>query len=134
MGYEWDLHLDGVKIKPDAVPAVKKALASPGIRGTVRIKYFLEQAMIDSTGFLLFKGREDGFNSYVPDEDDGTVPAIAGKWYEVGHIARWLRRHSEKGGRLVLHSNEGDGEAWGWEFDGKGRMRSLQLVPVGRWE
>jgi len=35
---------------------------------------------------------------------------------------------------MVLHSVEVDGCAWGWEFDGKGRMRYLELTPVGKWE
>lgn len=25
-------------------------------------------------------------------------------------------------------------EAWGWEFDGQGRLRELALVPVGEWK
>jgi len=36
-------------------------------------------------------------------------------------------------GQIVLHSSEGDGLAWGWEFDGKGGMEYFQLDPVGRW-
>ena len=81
-----------------------------------------------------FKASADGLDPYVPDEDDGTVPALHGKWYEAERFARWLRRHSEKGGRMILHSIEADGEAWGWEFDGRGRMRRLSLARVGKWE
>jgi hypothetical protein len=95
---------------------------------------FLERAIIDDAGFLCFKASEDGIDPYVPDADDGTVPAIYGKWYEAENIAEWLKQHSEKGGRIVLHSLEADGEAWGWEFDGKGRMRELQLREVGEWK
>jgi YD repeat-containing protein len=61
------------------------------------------------------------------------VPALHGKWYEDEQIASWLKLHSEKGGRVVLHSVEADGEAWGWEFDGRGRMRALALRPAGKW-
>jgi hypothetical protein len=96
--------------------------------------YFLEHAIIDSAGFLSFKASEDGYDAYVPDEDDGTVPAIYGKWYEAEVIADWLKQYSEEGGRIILHSLEADGEAWGWEFDGKGRMRELQLQYVGEWK
>lgn len=132
MGYEWNLHLVGVKIKAESIPAVTRALAEPGMRGTKRIEYFLVLAKIDSEGFLAFKASEDGLDTYDPDESDGTVPALAGKWYEAEHAARWLRRHCE-GGQLILHSLEGDGAAWGWEFDGRGRMRRLELVPVEKW-
>ena len=46
---------------------------------------------------------------------------------EAESIAMWLRQHSEKGGRMVLHSIEGDGNAWGWEFDGRARMRGSTI-------
>jgi hypothetical protein len=134
MGYESALHLIDLKIRAESVPLVRRALANPGKGGTTRIRYFLERAVIDSGGFLAFKASDDREDPYVPDEDDGTVPALYGKWYEAEKIARWLRRHSESGGRLVLHSIEADGEAFGWEFDGRGRMRHLRLVPVGKWE
>ena len=133
MGYEWNLHLVGVKIKAESMPTVTRALAAPGTRGTKRIEYFLEQAKIDSEGFLAFKASDDGLDTYDPDETDGTVPALAGRWYEAEHAARWLKRHCESGGRLVLHSLEGDGAACGWEFDGRGRLRDLDLVPVSKW-
>lgn len=133
MGYESSLHLIDVKIKARSVPLVSRALKAKTGRGLIRLRFFLELAVIDREGFLAFRASEDGFDPYVPDED-GTVPALSGKWYEAERVARWLRQHSEKGGRMVLHSNEADGEAWGWEFDGKGRMRPLHLVAVGKWE
>jgi hypothetical protein len=134
MGYESSLHLIDVKIKAQSVPLVSRALKATTGRGLIRLRFFLELAAIDSEGFLAFKASKDGLDPYVPCEGDGTVPALYGKWYEATRIACWLRRHSEKGGRIVLHSNEADGAAWGWEFDGKGRMRPLDLVPVGKWE
>ncbi len=84
-------------------------------------------------GIWFSKGSKDGLDPYEPDEDDGTVPALYGKWPDAERIADWLKKHSEPGGRIILHSMEADGEAWGWEFDGKGRMRELALVPVGKW-
>ena len=88
--------------------------------------------MIDSADFLCFRADGNGPYPYEPD-DEGTVIALFGKWYEAEKIASWLKHHSEKGGRIVEHSIEGDGDAWGWEFDGKGRMRELQLCSVGKW-
>ena len=77
--------------------------------------------------------QKDDITPYSPDEDYGDVPAITAKWYEAEDIALWLKQHVEKGGKIVAHSNEGDGAAWGWEFDGKGRMRELHLCSVGKW-
>ncbi len=132
MGYESSLHLIDIKIKPASVSAVKKALKSPGGRGLAPLRFFLERAVLDSDGFLTFKASPDGHDPYVPDKE-GTVPALFGKWYEDERIAKWLRRHSEKGGRMILHSVEADGAAWGWEFDGRGRMRAMTLRSVGKW-
>jgi hypothetical protein len=134
MGYESSLHLIDVKIKPASVGPVSRTLKTPAGRGTIRLRHFLERAVIDCEGFLQFKGSEDGGDPYVPDADDGTVPAVYGKWYDAERFARWLKRHSARGGRIVLHSIEGDGNAWGWEFDGRGRMRPLHLRSSGRWE
>jgi hypothetical protein len=134
MGYETALHLIDVKIKASSAAFVSRTLKTMTGRGLVRLRPFLERAVIDSEGFLAFKASEDGLDPYVAHEEDRTVPALYGKWYEAERFARWLSRHSEKGGRLILHSKEADGRAWGWEFDGRGRMRPLGLVPIGKWE
>lgn len=133
MGYESCLHLVDVKIKAESVSRVKRKMSRANSCGDDTLRFFLERADIDNMGFLSFKASEDGHDPYVPDEE-GDVPALYGKWREAHGIAAWLRQHSEKGGRMVLHSIEGDGHAWGWEFDGRGRMRELALKPVGKWE
>lgn len=132
MGYESSFHLIGVKIKPASLPAVKQALETGKVRGWKSLEYFLEVVVFDADGYLTFKASEDGLDPYCAF-DDGTVPALSGKWYEAERIAAWLKKHSAKGGRMVFHSQEADGEAWGWEFDGRGRMRLLKLRPVGKW-
>jgi len=115
------------------MPEVRRTLQSRkgGARDSYR--FFLERIALDSEGFLLLKAGGDGRDPYEPDADDGTVPALVGKWYEAERIAGWLKQRCEKGGRIVLHSVEADGQAWGWEFDGQGRMRDLVLKPVGKW-
>jgi hypothetical protein len=133
MGYESCLHLVNVKIKAESVSRVKCKLSRKSSRGDDPLRFFFERAVMDSSNFLVFKASEDGHDPYAPDEEEGDVPALYGKWYEAESIAAWLRQHSEKGGRIVLHSIEGDGNAWGWEFDGRGRMRQLVLKPVGKW-
>lgn len=132
MGYESSLHLLDIKIKPQSTDAVRKTLKSGKARGPSALRYFLQRVALDSNGFLIFKASRDGVDPYVPDEE-GTVPASYGKWYEAERIARWVSRHSQKGGRIILHSTEADGEAWGWEFDGHGRMRAIRLRPIGKW-
>ena len=134
MGYQTALHLIDVKIKDESLPIVKKALQTKKGRGPSPLVYFLEEAFLPDDGFLCFKstGRYD--SPYVADEDDGTVSVLVGKWYESEKIAEWLKVHSEKGGRLIQHSCEADGAAWGWEFDGHGRLRELALRPVGKWK
>ena len=133
MGYLSSLILIDVKIKAESEHLVEARL--PSGRGRMRsaLQFFLSQVVLDRQGFLAFEASSDGRDPYVPDED-GTVPASEGKWYDAELIAGWLKLHSEKGGRLVLHSMEADGEAWGWEFNGRGRMRALRLRPVGKWE
>lgn len=133
MGYESSLHLIDVKIKAESVSVVKRALKTGKSRKNSPLRFFFERAMLDSGGFLAFKGSEDREDPYVPDEEEGTVPALYGKWYKAERIAALLKQHCEKGGWIVLHSIEADGEAWGWEFDGRGRMRALGLRPVGKW-
>lgn len=132
MGYESSLHLVDIKIKPKSIDAIKEALNSAKPRGPSALRYFFRRATLDSAGFLVFKASEDGIDPYVAD-DEGTVPASYGKWYEDEQIARWISHHSDKGGRIILHSIEADGEAWGWEFDGRGRMREIGLRLLGKW-
>ena len=133
MGYESSLHLIDVKIKAESIQAVRAALRTGKVRAPSALRFFLDRIVLDEEGFLAFKPSEDYASPYVPDEEDGTVPALQGKWYEAERIATWLKRYSEKGGRIILHSIEGDGAAWGWEFDGRGRMRPLELRQAGKW-
>jgi hypothetical protein len=116
MGYESSFHLVDVKIKPESIPTVTKVFTTLRGRGITRIKTFIENVAIDSSGFLVFRASEDGHDPYVPF-DDGTVPALYGDWDEAEYIAQWLKQYAEKDGRMVFHSIEADGEAWGWEFD-----------------
>ena len=133
MGYETALHLIDVKIKDESIPIVKKALQTKKGRGLGPLVYFLGEAFLLDDGLLCFKSTGSYESPYEPSEDDGTVPVLAGKWYEAEEIAEWLKLHSEKGGRLIQHSCEADGLAWGWEFDGRGRLRRLALCSVGKW-
>ncbi len=133
MGYQMRLHLVDVKIKDDYVDIVNRKLSKHKSVRDQTLKYFLDWAVIADDGFLSFRYDENVSNAYGPNEDDGTVPAMDGKWYGDEAIAEWLKQYSESGGRIVFHSLEADGEAFGYEFDGKGRMRELSLQSVGKW-
>jgi len=133
MGYYCELNLIDIKIKPESLSEVKRILKTKKSRESTPIEYFLSRAIIIN-GSLSFKPQKDDTTSYSPDVEYGDVPGLIGKWDDAEEIATWLKQYSEKGGRIVLYSAEGDGAAWGWEFDGKGRMRELQLCSVGKWE
>jgi hypothetical protein len=129
MGYETRLHLVDVKIKDDRRHEFDRLFIRK--RNRREIQYFLGEVMIDDAGFLCFKSSDD--NAYVPDETDGSIPAKDGKWREPEAIMDLLKQYVQ-GGKMVFHSLEGDGDAFGWEFDGKGRARALELRPKGKWE
>jgi len=132
MGYWSTLHLIDIRFKTSSLPVVKKAFRKRTANSSFQL--FFDRGILDEKGFLCFKSSEDGHDPYIPDEDDGTVPALYGKWDQAERIAKWLKPHCRKGGRIVLHSIEADGEAWGWEFDGRGKMRELNLCPNGEWQ
>ncbi len=134
MGYESALHLIDIKIRKELVPEVQKAIATWKEKKNPEMECFLECAAIDAQGFLAFKLQEDGLDLYEPCEGEDTVPARIGKWRSPESIANWIKQLTEEGGRIVFHSAEADGAAWGWEFDGKGHMRALALVSCGEWE
>ncbi len=134
MGKRNSLEMVDVKIKAESVPIVNQALKTGKGSGLAPIKYFLSHAVIDCAGFLIFKANEDSSKDpFPPFEDEETTLAHFGKWDEHEKIASWVKLHSEKGGKMILCSYDGDGAAWGWEFDGKGRMRELQFRYIGKW-
>ena len=134
MGYESALHLIDVKIRKKALSRIEADITAGKEGKDPALGSFLEYAAIDIHGFLAFRAKGDGADLYEPCEGEDAVPAMVGKWREAEAIARWIKTFSCKGGRIVLHSLEADGAAWGWEFDGKGRMRHLDLCACGEWE
>lgn len=114
MGYYTTLYLHNVKIKPGSVPVVTKAVKTSKKRILSELDFFLKNLHINNSGDLSLKSQTE-------------------KWYESEKTANWLKLHASKGGRMILHSVEGDGTAFGWEFDGKEKMRYFQLDSYGRW-
>ena len=98
MGYETALHLIDVKIKSESLPVVKKALQTRKGPGLWPLLYFLGEAFMPNDGFLCFKSTRRYDSPYEPDDDDGTVTVLVGKWYEAEQIADWLKLHSQKRG------------------------------------
>ena len=132
MSYLTRLHIIDVNIKNDCLDIVNRKLSKHKSVKHATLKYFLDWVAADEDGFLCFRHDDDETDGYVPD-DEGLVPIKDAKWYGDETIAGWLKQYSEGGGRIVLHSLEADGGAWGYEFDGKGRMRMLLLKAVGKW-
>ena len=132
MGYETSVQLVGVEIDPrrrrEIEAAIRKAVRSEN----EGLRHFLRWLGITRDGTLEFRAacKRQFVLPQCPD-DDGFVSAAIGKWHRPEEIAEWLCKHCSSG-RLILHSLEGDGAAFGWEFAG-GCIRDLELRPVGRW-
>ena len=133
MGNRSRLHIVSVVIKEASCKAARRAIASYQTVRNEDLRYFLSMAIVDEERFLDFRAGPEGEDPYLPDEC-GQVPAKDSKWRQDEVIANWIKRHAEKGGRIIFHSLEGYGEVWGWEFDGKNRTRMLGLLPCGKWE
>jgi hypothetical protein len=97
------------------------------------LNFLLRHIAFGSDGSLQFRPnkRRGLWSDEVPD-DEGLVLSVWGGWEESEELARWLCAHGAEG-QVILHSREGDGEAWGHEFR-NGKMRDLALVPVGKWK
>jgi hypothetical protein len=133
LGYNCVMTLIDIKIKPDSLPQMKQALEKKKVKGFTEINWYFEHLVLDEGNFLCFKPRNDGSDFYLIC-DDGTTAAMTGSWSDDEKFASWIKQYSEKGGRIVLHSLEADGAAWGWEFNGKGKMRDLALCSIGKWK
>jgi len=127
------LHIVDVFIKENCLKRVKGIIKSCKNIRNEELKYFLSNIFLCDDRYLSFKASIEGENPYEPDEL-GTIPAMDAKWAGSEAIAKWLKKYCKGGGSIVEHSLEGDGAAWGWEFDGKGKMRYLALKPAEKWK
>lgn len=132
MSRKISLELIGISIKRKSVPTVRKAFKSQKDPELAEIGHFLSLATLDEAGDLAFKTGKENDDPYGPWED-GTTIAKFGTWDEHKKIASWVKHHTN-GGKMVLFSCDGDGAAWGWEFDGEGRMRELKFRYLGLWK
>jgi hypothetical protein len=143
MGYETDLVLVGVRPPPGRLARVKRALKRMQREQASEAAYIFRHPAFSSDGTIEFNSVSfDDPDALLaaaeePDEEGLVLTALAdytpqiGKWYDVHLVAAWL---CEQGceGRIIQHSRDGDGEAWGWEF-ADGRIRELQLLPASGW-
>lgn len=132
MGYESILTLVGISIAPADRARVKKLLAEQRKADKNAFDGLFQFVALTSENRLEFCRKKLPMpeESELPDEE-GFVRSAVGKWPSIEKFADWLSRNGFKGS-VVLHSREGDGAAWGWEFEGA-RMRYLELRPAGRW-
>lgn len=132
MGYETSLQLINVKFDPARRAELEHRLQSPE-KEPSRVSEFLDLIGLTSDGRIEFEVRRDPdlVYSFEADEEGFTQAAI-GKWSDAEPIARWLAQACVSG-EVILHSMEGDGDAFGWEFK-NGRIRYLELGPSGPWK
>lgn len=131
MGYETSLQLIGVKVDPARRAEIENRLRDP--REDPGKVCFLELVGLTPDDTIEFDTRRapDLISTFETD-DEGFTQAAIGKWHDAEPIARWLAQACTSG-QLILHSMEGDGSAYGWEFK-NGRIRYLELRPSGPWK
>jgi len=132
MGYKTSLQLVGVEIDPRKRSRIETAILQARRGRGGHLDGFLRWLGLTSENTLEFRAacKRDFILPQCPDEE-GFVSAVIGKWGEAEEIAEWLCQHCIRG-KLILHSLEGDGDAFGWESQA-GRIRYLELVPVEKW-
>jgi len=96
------MDLINVKVKPEHIEVVARAIG--GEEETAQgFQFMFESLGIDSEGVLSLVGEP------------------VGKWSEEEMLAEWLGEYCSCG-FLAFWSEEGDGAAWAYEFDGVGGM------------
>ncbi len=130
MSYYTELVL-AVGIREDKLEEAREALAQAPVYNSIGLNMFLETVEITDT--FEFKARGHNFTTDYDPDDEGLVPALSGKWRDFDDIAAWLAKYADDEGRLLVHSEEGDGWDVGYEFDGKGNFRMLALQPIEHW-
>lgn len=130
MGYESALHVIGARVAPAQRQRVQRLLAGQPASQHPGLALLLGQLGFSSSGTLEL--RPIDLPTDEEADEEGFVCSVWGKFPAAEQFARWLGRHCEQG-RVILHSREGDGAAWGWEFQ-RGRIRYLELKPAGTWE
>ena len=120
------------RVRKDNRAEVRKELKNPPNYEEPELRYFLSILNIRDTGTLNFKCDEETDTEYCED-DEGTVDAVKGKWYGIDPIVQWLAQRVDRNSRMIFHSLEADGGSFGYEFDGRGKMRYLELKPTTGW-
>lgn len=133
MGYWTTLSITGVRFSKRDAARVQRDLKAWRRFKTPDMMIFLSNAALTAGNCLCFDYNSDYKGDYPlgPDENQCT-PAMDGKWSGDEQIARWIASHQGHGS-ISFHSLEGDGMAWMFEFDGKGRYRRHELSPA-RWK
>jgi len=132
MGNRTIIQLVNVKIKKESMPLIARALRSKKGGVPANIQRFLDVMTMDDEGILHLNRVAFNFSSYGVPEDDVTSDRQSGVWYFIGDLAAWLKSHCEMGGRIIEHSEDSSGTAWGWEFDGKGGVSYFKIDHADR--
>ncbi len=111
MGYFTRMDLIEVAINPRYVRLVEDAIQGKKQK-TKEFQYILKSLELDPEGYLQWNWRKD---PYGPE----------GKFYACEEMVLWLRAYCA-GGIIAFWSQEGDGCAWVYEFDGEGGVSNCR--------
>jgi len=99
LGYYTRIDLINVRVKPEHIQRVGRAIQGR-VKGTEEFRYMLKCLSI----------RPDGALDWAMDS--------VGKWYRDEEFVAWLAEY-RSGGFVALWGQEGKGDAWAYEFDGR---------------
>jgi len=121
MGYITRMDLIEVAIKPRHVHLVEDAIQGKA-KKTKEFQYILASLEVDPDGYLQWDWRNDHFG---PE----------GKFYRCEEMVLLLRAYCAAG-IIAFWSQEGDGCAWAYEFDGEGGVfpcRPRRAAAIKGW-
>ena len=83
-----------------------------------------------------FQFRKSGHQVYTDfgEDEDGLVEGMEAPWEDFEEIASWVAKYADAGSAIHFHSQQADGNDFGYIFDGEGNMSFMTLKPVTSWE
>jgi hypothetical protein len=98
------------------------------------LREFLCALQVRDPDVLRFKAQGVGWSDWDVDEEDGLLDALNNSWCDFEQIASWLALNVTEGSQIIIHSLEGDGADFAYEFDGEGNYLYMAYRPVGTWQ
>ena len=122
-------------IRKEKLQEVHAELADPLKYKSEGLGMFLSLLAVTCVNTFHFKASGHPFDSEYCEDDEDLVQALKAPWCDPDDIAAWMARYANRRSRIQFHSLEADGLEFGYEFDGKGHYRCLELRPLTkRWK